>query len=153
MYGTAVEHHVLYEYQLVGANNVFMGYIQTETAYYQPNPPVPAPFPAVSGWPIPIFGSDQQSGWGLRVVNSANVYVYGAGLYSFFDNNNVACSDQGNGEACQSKMFSTENTSDFSLYGLNTIGTTSMWTNNGVDMASFSDNLDGFVDTIALIRT
>lgn len=29
--GTAVEHHVLYQYQLVNTKNIFMGFIQTET--------------------------------------------------------------------------------------------------------------------------
>lgn len=34
MYGTAVEHHVLYEYQFSGSRDVYMGQIQTETAYF-----------------------------------------------------------------------------------------------------------------------
>jgi glucan 1,3-beta-glucosidase len=38
MYGTAVEHHVLYEYQLTGTNDIYMGQIQTETAYYVRSP-------------------------------------------------------------------------------------------------------------------
>lgn len=29
--GTAVEHHVLYQYQLANTKNIFMGFIQTET--------------------------------------------------------------------------------------------------------------------------
>jgi hypothetical protein len=31
--GTSVEHNVLYEYQFVSTKNVYMGQIQTETAY------------------------------------------------------------------------------------------------------------------------
>ena len=31
LYGTSVEHHVLYEYQFTGSHNVYMGQIQTET--------------------------------------------------------------------------------------------------------------------------
>lgn len=152
MYGTAVEHHTLYQYQLVGASNIFMGQIQTETAYYQPNPPVPMPFTTVESWEDPIFQSDQLSGWGLRVVNSTNILVYGADFYSFFSNNNVTCSNQGNGESCQTRIFSTEESSEINVYALNTVGTMSMWTNDGIDEACFSDNLDGFVDTIAMIQ-
>jgi hypothetical protein len=29
--GTAVEHHDLYQYQLINTKNIFMGFIQTET--------------------------------------------------------------------------------------------------------------------------
>jgi glucan 1,3-beta-glucosidase len=34
-YGTAVEHSSLYQYSFVGARNIFLAAIQTETAYYQ----------------------------------------------------------------------------------------------------------------------
>jgi hypothetical protein len=59
--------------------------------YYQPTPIVPTPFsvPALSD---PNFASScsVQSGncaeaWGLRIVNSKDVLIYGAGLYSFFN--------------------------------------------------------------------
>jgi len=46
--GTAVEHHVLYEYQLSSTKNIFMGQIQTETAYYQPNPDARSPYASLS---------------------------------------------------------------------------------------------------------
>jgi hypothetical protein len=36
MYGTAFEHSLLYQYNLNGARNVYMGMIQTETPYFQP---------------------------------------------------------------------------------------------------------------------
>jgi glucan 1,3-beta-glucosidase len=91
--GTAAEHHTLYQYQFAETQDVFAGQIQTETAYYQPNPPAIVPFPAV-----PVYKDyDFQTGcagkagncamaWGLRVVDSRSIVVYGAGLYSFFDN-------------------------------------------------------------------
>lgn len=88
--GTSVEHHSLYEYQFVNTQNVFMGQIQTETAYYQPNPDALTPFVAFSGLNDPTFtrssSSNTAEGWGLRIVNGTNIYTYGAGLYSFFDN-------------------------------------------------------------------
>jgi glucan 1,3-beta-glucosidase len=150
LYGTAVEHHVLYEYQLAGTSAVVMGQIQTETAYYQPNPDATIPFPALAAYQDPVLVAGA-SGWGLRIVDSSAVLVYGVGLYSFFSNNNVTCSNQGNGEACQSRIFSVEDSS-VSVYNLNTVGTTNMITLNGADVAVYSDNLDGFVDSIALFR-
>jgi len=153
MIGTAVEHHVFYEYQLVNTRSVVMGQIQTETAYYQPNPVAPVPFTANPTYHDPTFSaSKKESGWGFRAVNSQDVFIYGAGLYSFFKNNDVTCSNQGNGEACQTHAFSVEN-SKVSLYNLNTVGITKMITVNGNDIAPYSDNLNGFVDTLALFRS
>lgn len=151
LYGTAVEHHVLYEYQFYGTKDIVMGQIQTETAYYQPNPDAAIPFPSIAAFHDPVIAPGA-SGWGLRVVDSSSLLVYGVGLYSFFSNNNVTCSNQGNGEACQARIFSVEN-SGVSVYNLNTVGTTNMITVDGVDVASYADNLDGFVDSIALFRS
>lgn len=151
LYGTAVEHHVLYEYQFHTTQNIVMGQLQTETAYYQPNPDALIPFPADAAFHDPVMAPGS-SGWGLRVVGSSDILVYGVGLYSFFSNNNVTCSNQGNGEACQARIFSVES-SAVSVYNLNTVGTTNMITVDGVDVAVYSDNLDGFVDSIALFRS
>jgi glucan 1,3-beta-glucosidase len=151
MYGTAVEHHALYQYQFRGGGAVFAGHIQTESPYYQPNPPAPAPFPPASGWGDPTaFGAGPQSAWGLRVVGAPNVHVYGAGLYSFFVNNNVTCAQIGNGEACQPRVLSVENTTGFGLYSLNTVGVTNLLTVNAEDKGAYSNTTDGFVDSIAL---
>lgn len=91
--GTSSEHHVLYQYQFVNTPNVFMGQIQTETAYFQPNPKASVPFTVLSAWNDPDFKvicngqtGTCEAGWGLRIVNSRFVFVYGAGLYSFFSN-------------------------------------------------------------------
>jgi len=35
------------------------------------------------------IAGNSAEGWGLRVVNSQNILIYGAGLYSFFDNYNT----------------------------------------------------------------
>jgi glucan 1,3-beta-glucosidase len=42
--GTAFEHFVLYQYQLVNAQNVFSSMAQTETVYWQPAPQAPSPW-------------------------------------------------------------------------------------------------------------
>jgi glucan 1,3-beta-glucosidase len=96
MVGTAVEHHALYQYQFVKTKNIYAGQIQTETAYWQPNPNASVVFPIASGWNDPNFATSCAGvagqcnmGWGLRVVNSSSILVYGAGLYSFFNNYSV----------------------------------------------------------------
>lgn len=150
LYGTGVEHHQMYEYQLVGSQAVVMGQIQTETAYYQPNPDARIPFSPVPKYTDPVFKAGE-SGWGLRLVDSKQTFVYGAGLYSFFDNYSTNCSAIGSGAVCQKRIFSVERSS-VSVYNLNTVGTTNMVTVDGRDVALFSDNMDGFVQTIALFR-
>jgi glucan 1,3-beta-glucosidase len=169
--GTAVEHHTLYQYQLLNTRDIFMGQIQTETAYYQPDPPAVMPFAATAAYNDPIFSAscfsptvfnftnntsytNECDGFGLRIVSSEDILVYGAGLYSFFDNYNTSCSAAGNGEACQSSIFSIEgDSSGIEVYNLNTIGAQSMVDRNGTSLASYADNLDDFSDTIAVFRT
>ncbi len=75
------------------------------------------------------------------------------------------CSDKGNGETCQTQIFAldTGSANDHTLgkheqssvyvYNLNTIGSVSMIDREGVSLASFADNVNGFPDTIAVFRT
>jgi len=152
LYGTGVEHHQLYEYQLVNTKDVVMGQIQTESAYYQPNPDATIPFAAMTAYHDPVFKTGD-SGWGLRVVESDGILVYGAGLYSFFDNYNLTCSQIGvKGEdKCQKRIFSVED-SEITVYNLNTIGTTKMVTQDGVDVEDSGDHPDGFVATLLVYQ-
>ncbi|EGO54182.1 hypothetical protein NEUTE1DRAFT_49844 [Neurospora tetrasperma FGSC 2508] len=148
--GTGVEHHQMYEYQLYNTNDIEMGQIQTETAYYQPNPDARFPFPLDERFHDPLFGPGED-GWGLRIVDSEGVRVYGAGLYSFFNNyDQSACID---GKNCQRNMFSLEGTNDVSVYNLNTVGTTYMATVDGMDIIPAADNDGMFVDSVAYVHT
>ncbi|KAF2878306.1 exo-beta-1,3-glucanase-like protein [Massariosphaeria phaeospora] len=170
LYGTAVEHHVKYEYQFVDTHNIFMGQIQTETAYYQPNPDATIPFPENATLSDPLFTlsntmnglngtngtrTNTAVGWGLRILRSSNITAYGVGLYSFFDNYSTNCSAVGSGASCQTRMLSIEgyaNSHSINLYNLNTVGATQMVTRDGVDLASNVDNNSTFVDTINVFR-
>jgi hypothetical protein len=163
MIGTGVEHNQRYEYQFAGANNVFAGQIQTESAYYQANPNAKIPFPVVGAisdptYPNPDFVTDGDksripgnNGWGLRALNSGNILIYGAGEYSFFNNYSTSCSDQGAGAVCQLRMTSIEN-SKVSIYNHNTVGTRYPLTLNGKNVIKWSDNQNGFIQTEALFR-
>jgi glucan 1,3-beta-glucosidase len=159
--GTGVEHNVLYQYQLVNTQNIYMGFIQTETPYYQPNPQAPIPFVLNTGLQDPNFDTacagqsgNCRSAWGLRVVASKNILVYGAGLYSFFDNYKTSCSNSPGPENCQNNILSLEGRNEnVVIYALSTIGTTNMVTIDGRTVAKYSDNINVFPDTIALLKS
>ena len=166
LYGTASEHSVLYNYQLQNASSIYMGIIQSETPYFQTNPAAPAPF--TLNTQDPPFGSytdDQdKKAWGLRIVDSSDILIYGAGLYSFFQNYDQKC---GAAQNCQNRMVSVEGTtSNLNLFGLSTKASVSMVStaggyvsnNNGqakavnsVDIAD-SDNRSNFCATLAIWR-
>ena len=88
---------------------------------------------------------------GLRILNSQNLFIYGAGLYSFFNQYNTTCSNAGGPEDCQSQIFSIEGgagSNNLWVYGLNTIGSQSMVDIDGTSFASFRDNINNFPSTI-----
>lgn len=170
--GTSVEHFSLYQYQFAGTTNVYMGVIQTETPYYQPNPPATTPFTVYAGLTDPTFTTsstvNSANAWGLRIVNSTNILTYGAGLYSFFDNystgkeiahskmyhaNNATDCSQTQLNECQTQIFSVEGTvKNVNTYSLSTVGSSCQITRNGKCAAYATDNEGKFVDTIALYR-
>ncbi|KAL3442228.1 pectate lyase superfamily protein-domain-containing protein [Aspergillus insuetus] len=158
--GTSVEHNVLYEYQFVSTKNVYMGQIQTETAYYQSNPNALIPFTPNPAIHDPDFGTTCEGkegncavGWALRLVDSQDLYAYGAGLYSFFDNYDAACSTYGSEHNCQNSIFSIEGDSSITVYNLNVLGSQSMVDKDGQSLASYADNIGVFTNNIAYFTT
>jgi hypothetical protein len=151
LYGTSSEHSVLYNYQIANAANVYMALIQSETPYYQSNPDATTPFTSNTAYSDPVFSgtASVNKAWGLRVVDSSDVFVYGAGLYSFFDNYDQTCLDT---ESCQSNMVSLESSSGVHLFGLSTKAAINQVTVDGVSGALDSDNRNNFCATIALFE-
>ncbi|KAJ1548952.1 hypothetical protein HK405_012436 [Cladochytrium tenue] len=154
MYGTAVEHNQLYNYQLSGARNVFMGLIQTETPYYQSAPAATTPFtPGLAGssWNDPTFSdcttSACEKSWGLRVVNSSDVLVYGAGHYSFFEDYTQTCIAS---NSCQDSVVSIEGSSGVTLLAVTTVGTANLLKLDGALAAPASANTDTYGCTFAM---
>lgn len=152
LWGTASEHNVLYNYQLTNAKNVYMSLIQTETAYFQGNPDAKVPFTVNPTFGDPDFEAfcANQNGpcartWGVRIVDSSDVFFYGAGLYSFFENYTQECVSANN---CQSHMLSIEN-SQAHFFALSTKASVNMVTLNGQGAALDSDNRNNFCATIA----
>lgn len=139
-----------------------MGMIQTETPYYQPTPNALVPFPSVSSLNDPNFGSscagvsgNCAAAWGLRVINSKNILVYGAGLYSFFSDYSTTCSTFAAGQTCQSRIASIEGggTSNVNIYGLNTIGAQSMLNRDGQSVAWYADNVNNFPSSVGVYKS
>lgn len=81
LYASGFEHAVMYQYMIHGANNLFMGLIQSESPYFQSSPPAPKPFDKSVGHfkGDPSFKDCNPSkpnscmAWGLMVKKSSNV--------------------------------------------------------------------------------
>ncbi|KAK0639508.1 pectate lyase superfamily protein-domain-containing protein [Cercophora newfieldiana] len=155
-WATASEHSVLYNYQFNNASNVYLALIQTETPYFQGNPIATEPFQVISELGDPDFktscAGDEtgtcERAWGVRAVNSKDIFIYGAGLYSFFDNYNQDCLKT---QSCQANMVSLED-SAVHFFGLSTKASTNMLTVNGKSAALDQDNRNNFCATLALFN-
>ncbi|KAK2762137.1 hypothetical protein FQN54_001144 [Arachnomyces sp. PD_36] len=151
MYGTASEHNTLYNYQLVNAQNIYMALIQTESAYFQSNPDALVPFPPNADWNDPTFENCDSPAckktWGLRVLDSTDFYLYGGGLYSFFENYEQTCLDD---ESCQENIIEID-CSEVYMYGVSTKASTNMITSsNGEGLVPQIENRSNFCSTIAM---
>ncbi|MCJ1274617.1 hypothetical protein MMC21_002414 [Puttea exsequens] len=154
MYGTSSEHSQLYNYEVANAKNVYMGIIQSETPYMQANPDaLGSGFKPNSAYSDPDLSTCTTAGckkaWGLRIYASSDIFIYGAGLYSFFDNYEQSCLAT---ESCQENMVSVECSVDIYLWALSTKASTNMVTIDGTGTVPQSDNRDNFCSTIAFFE-
>ncbi|KAK3899572.1 hypothetical protein C8A05DRAFT_18009, partial [Staphylotrichum tortipilum] len=138
-YGGGSEHLVLYNYLLSGAKSVYMGHIQTESPYFQPMPGAPAPFGAAAAFPNdPDFSgcnytanTDNEAcryAWGMRIIDSTDVTIHSAGLYSFFNAYYQDCIET---KSCQEHMLEVRGSTGVVVYNLFTVATVHMA--DGVD--------------------
>ncbi|KZV89437.1 glycoside hydrolase family 55 protein [Exidia glandulosa HHB12029] len=140
--GTGSEHNVLVQYNIANAANHFLGVIQTESPYYQPVPAPPAPFSINAAYQDPTSFSTPGNAWGLQVKNSSNILIYGAGLYSFF-NNYVADTCVGPAN-CQNAIANIDTaSSNVVILGLSTVGVTNMLNVNNAAVIAQSANRFG----------
>lgn len=132
--GTGSEHSVLYNYLLSNAKSVYMGHIQTEAPYFQPVPGAPAPFGAAARFPNdPDFSqcnytanTDNEQcrySWGLQIIDSTDVTIHGAGLYSFFNDFYKDCEDTQN---CQERILEVRGSTGVVVFNLFTVSTVHM---------------------------
>ncbi|KAL1904162.1 hypothetical protein Sste5344_010142 [Sporothrix stenoceras] len=151
LYGTATEHAVMYQYSFSSASTVSAGMIQTESGYFQGSNGVrnPAPFTgsnAISfpGDPVLPDGGcangtiSCDEAWAVVMLNSTNINIDGAGLYSWFNSYDESCVDSWN---CQESMIQIGGDSgNVSVRNLITIG--------GKRMVSGTPN-DNFLEVAA----
>ncbi|KAH7925008.1 glycoside hydrolase family 55 protein [Leucogyrophana mollusca] len=143
MIGTA-EHSALYQYNLVNAQNHWIGFAQTETPYYQPVPTAPAPYSSNRAYNDPVFSDDIIKAWALYVQKSWDIVVFGAGFYSFFQNYTQDCLAT---YTCQNQIFNVDSDSTVQVYSLSTVGTTYQLSVKQQGVINQSDNADGFQQT------
>ena len=124
-----------------------------------PNPDAKSqPYGRSDTYSDPNYASACPSGicdaYGLRILNSTEVFIYGGGLYSFYQNYDVSCSSStaANGyRDCQNRIFSIEGASSVQAFALSEVGAVQMLTIDGVDKALWSDNLSVYPDTIGYL--
>ncbi|KFX87604.1 hypothetical protein V490_08138, partial [Pseudogymnoascus sp. VKM F-3557] len=152
-YGTGSEHTVLYQYQLYGAKDIYMGHIQTETPYFQPVPVAPLPFEAGKPFPgDPSFESCDSVGceeaWGLRIINSESVTIHSAGLYSFFQEYYQDCLETFD---CQQRLCEVKGSKDVVLFNMFTVATEEIGTGiNGGSIKQSDGNQRGFTTEVSV---
>ncbi|KAL6401099.1 putative glucan 1,3-beta-glucosidase [Ilyonectria robusta] len=153
LWGTSVEHCVLYQYQLTGAENIVMGLIQTESPYFQSVPTAPAPFKPGAFPDDPAFQDCSSKSktcgvsWAIRIIDSSAIHVLSAGLYSFFSRYDQACINSGRHD-CQDKIFYTEQSFDVWVYNLVTLGSIEMISPLNGDPTLGKPNRNGFASSI-----
>ncbi|KZT64335.1 glycoside hydrolase family 55 protein [Daedalea quercina L-15889] len=146
MVGTA-EHHTLYQYNLVNARDHYLGLLQTESPYYQPSPPPPAPFAIESRFKDPSFPPGQSSAWAVSIQDSHGILIFGAGLYSFFSGYGQACLKD---SSCQSQILNIDVGSSVSVYSLSTVGVTHQLSVEGRGIVPSYANQNGFQSTMTV---
>jgi len=106
-------------------------------SYMQANPNALDPFLPRADYSDPMFnecnGNQCYKTYGLHISNSNNVFVYGAGLYSFFDNYDQGCLIT---ENCQQFMIMLENSSAIYLYNQYTKASANVMAIDGVAVVS-----------------
>lgn len=119
----------------------------------QANPDARVPFPANSYYDDPMFEECYQvtcyKTWGLSFVNSAYVFIYGAGLYSFFNNYDSSCLLV---NGCQEHMVRSLKSQAIYVYALNTIGATDMVEVDDVALVAALPNGNWFAYTVSIFQ-
>ncbi|KAK4120929.1 glycoside hydrolase family 55 protein [Parathielavia appendiculata] len=155
IYGSGSEHVIFYQYEMLGAKNVYLGHIQTESPYFQPKPVSPSPMEAALG----VFPGDPdwadctketcEMAWGLRIIDSEGIMLHSAGLYSWFNNYGQACLKT---ENCQQRIMEVRGSKDVSIFNIFSKGVEEIGTGNTEESSiQLSDgNQQGYTSEISL---
>ena len=119
----------------------------------QDNPNSLSSFQPQTAYSDPTFDECYQATcyktFGLRFFNSTYIFVYGAGLYSFFNNYDQGCLIT---ESCQIMMVSLEQSEGIYVYALNTKAATNMVEIDQVAIVPQAANANGFCQTVAIFE-
>jgi hypothetical protein len=58
--------------------------------------------------------------WAPRILNSAHIYLYGGGFYSFFNNYEDSCAKKG--KVCQDRLIDLSHSEEIWIYNIYTVG-------------------------------
>ncbi|KAF2749511.1 glycoside hydrolase family 55 protein [Sporormia fimetaria CBS 119925] len=148
LWGTASEHSVLSQYHFQGAKDIYIGATQTETPYFQPNPPATVPFKVNEKYFDPDFSQEEsKSAWAIRIIDSESIWLYGTGTYSFFDNYDQKCVP---GQNCQQNINQIDGSSNVNWFGMSTKASVNMLTSGGQGILKDEDNRSNFCATVAI---
>ena len=129
---------------------IFQVWLTSDFSYMQNNPNSLEPYSASTVYSDPDFSNCYRptcyKTWGLRIYNSTYVLVYGAGLYSFFNNYDSGCILTTN---CQQNTVSVEMSEGIYLYALNTVATENMVEVDDVSLVPEAYNTNSFCETVA----
>lgn len=84
----------------------------------------------------------------MRILGSTDIFLYGGGLYSFFENYDQDCLET---ESCQEHMVEVE-CSEAYLYGLSTKASTNMVSSGGQGLIPQDENRSNFCSTVAMFH-
>lgn len=121
----------------------------------QNNPNALASFTPQEKWNDPFFAECAPTQLvcyktaAVRIVNSTYIYIYGAGLYSFFQNYDSACIKT---KTCDTYKVIMEKSEGVHMYGLNTVAAVYMAAVDGIALARGDANANTFADTVALFE-
>ncbi|RFU30600.1 hypothetical protein B7463_g5757, partial [Scytalidium lignicola] len=145
--GTAFEHNTLYQYNFVSAENVFVGMQQCETPYWQGiGGPAenPTPWTPNAEFGDPTFSNCAEGdtncrmAWYQRVVGGSDIYIYGSGFWTFF-NDVGAC--QGVNGTCQDNACEiVGNPERLFWWNLNTRGNLNLLIDDGTILETSNNN-------------
>lgn len=116
----------------------------------QDDPNALGPFPPQTAYSDPTFSECYEATcyktYGLRLYNATYILVYGAGLYSFFNDYDQGCLLE---EDCQQNIVSIEESEGIYLYALSTKAATNMVEVDLVAIVPEAANVNGFCQTVA----
>jgi glucan 1,3-beta-glucosidase len=82
--------------------------------------------------------------WFQIISGSSNLYIYGSGFWTFFNDDSSSC-----GSSCQTNAVDIASTTSLHYYGLNTRSNTNLVYYNGAVLVTQNNNPGGWGAVVA----